>query len=101
MTGVTPGAFVIASRWTRPIRPIPITPTLMVGFVSPLTTFICKDDDDDDAACCRRTPNAAAVLAAEEVDDVDTKLVVENAATLLAATNAAATIEGKNFILVM
>ena len=50
MTGVTPGAFEIASRWTRPIRPIPITPTLIESFVSPSMAVIANDDDLEEEA---------------------------------------------------
>lgn len=40
MTGMIPGAFVIASKCTIPIRPIPITPTLTVFAASLVSTFI-------------------------------------------------------------
>ena len=46
MTGLTPGALLIASKWTSPIRPIPITPTLIVGLVSASSTFMDNDDFD-------------------------------------------------------
>ena len=54
MTGVTPGALLIASKWTSPIRPIPITPTLIVGLVSDSSTFMDNDDFDVERRAVRR-----------------------------------------------
>ena len=45
MTGVTPGAFVMASKWTNPMRPIPITPTLITSLVSTSLTVMDSDDE--------------------------------------------------------
>jgi hypothetical protein len=44
MTGTTPGALVMASKCTKPIRPIPITPTLITLAASFTSTFIDKAD---------------------------------------------------------
>lgn len=63
MTGLTPGAFVIASKCTNPIRPIPITPTLTSSFISVSTDidkaedcrvgiFINPNDDGVGRCCC-------------------------------------------------
>lgn len=61
MTGVTPGAFVIASRCTKPIRPIPITPTLIMSLVSTFSTFMESVDDDRRTAKERVDENAEAI----------------------------------------
>ena len=42
MTGVTPEALVMASKCTKPIRPIPITPTFTTSLVSTFSTFMDK-----------------------------------------------------------
>jgi len=47
ITGVTPGAFVMASRWTKPIRPIPITPTFTSLFMFVSSTVMERTDGDD------------------------------------------------------
>mmetsp|Transcript_25025 Transcript_25025/g.58714 ORF Transcript_25025/g.58714 Transcript_25025/m.58714 type:complete len:271 (+) Transcript_25025:24-836(+) len=46
MTGTTPGAFVMASRCTKPMRPIPITPTLTVLAPPFISTPIERHPDD-------------------------------------------------------
>ena len=44
MTGVTPGALVMASKWTKPIRPIPMTPTLIISLVSIDSTLMESEE---------------------------------------------------------
>jgi hypothetical protein len=45
-TGITPGALLIAPKWTIPIRPQPITPTRIGSFVA-VSVDICRAIDDE------------------------------------------------------
>ena len=61
MTGVTPGAFPMASRWTKPIRPQPMTPTFTISLVSASSTLIFKAEGDDGRIFCwKEKPNATS-----------------------------------------
>ena len=53
MIGTMPGAFVMASKWTIPIRPIPTTPTLTVFAPAFVSTFIVREEEEEDDALDR------------------------------------------------
>lgn len=101
MTGVTPGAFVIASRCTSPIRPIPITPTLIMGFVSPLTIFICNLDLLEELDVAGRKAVLVVVWrGTKDVEKADASWTANNNRQLLLNNNAVAA-EAKTFMVLM
>lgn len=69
--GVTPGALVMASKWTIPMRPAPMTPTL-TSLVATFSTFMLRND----ALRPTLAPGAKAELP--WASDATTAMVREN-----------------------